>query len=47
MFGGPVLHRALLGLFRKAWREGCVFDNWRDALVIPVPKRDNLNICNN
>ena len=24
-----------------------MFDDWRDALVIPVPKRGNLNICDN
>ena len=47
VFGGPVLHRVLLNLFRKVWGEGCVFDDWRDALVIPVPKRGNLNICDN
>ena len=35
VFGGPVLHRALLNLFRKVWREVCVFDEWRDALVVP------------
>ena len=37
MFGGPVLYLVLLGLFRRVWREGCVFDDWRDQLVIPVP----------
>ena len=24
-----------------------MFDDWRDALVIPVPKRGNLNIWDN
>ena len=27
------------------WRDGKVFASWRDALVVPVPKKDNLNIC--
>jgi len=45
--GGPVLHRVLLGLFRRVWREGCVFGEWRDALVVPVPKRGDLNVCDN
>ena len=47
VLGGPVLHRVLLGLFRKVRKESCVFDDWRNALVIPVPKRGNLNICDN
>jgi len=32
VFGGLVLHWVLLGLFRRVWREGCMFDDWRDAL---------------
>ena len=47
MFGGPVLYRVLLSLFKKVWRAGCVFDEWRDALVVPVPKRGDLNVCDN
>ena len=47
VLGGPVLHQVLLGLFRKVRREGCVFDDWRNAFWIPVPKRGNLNICDN
>ena len=45
--GGPVLHRVLLNLFKQVWGEGCMFDEWRDALVVPVPKRGDLNICDN
>ena len=45
--GGAVLHQVLLNLFRQVWGEGCVFDEWRDALVVPVPKRGDLNICDN
>ena len=45
--GGPVLHRVLLNLFRQVWGEGCVFDEWKDALVVPVPKSGDLNVCDN
>ena len=45
--GGPVLHQVLLNLFRQVWGEGCVFDEWRDALVVPVLKRGDLNVCDN
>jgi len=32
--GGSVLHhQILLGLVKMVWREGCVFDDWRDAPV--------------
>ena len=47
VFGGPVLHTVLLELFQKVWSEGQVFDAWRDALVIPVPKKGDLTMCNN
>lgn len=39
-FGGP----DLFGLFRRVWR---VLDDWQNVLVVPVPKRRNLNICDN
>ena len=45
--GGPVLFRVLLNPFRQVLGEGCVFDEWRDALVVPVPKIGDLNICDN
>ena len=47
VFGGPVLHTVLLDLFQRVWSEGRVFAAWRDALVVPVPKKGDLTICNN
>ena len=47
VFGGPVLHTVLLVLFQRVWREGWVFAAWRDALVIPVPKKGDLTVCDN
>ena len=44
---GPVLHLVLLNLFRQVCGEGCVFDKWRDTLVVPVPKGGDLNVCDN
>ena len=47
VFGGPVLHTVLLDLFQRVWREGQVFAAWRDALVVPVPKKGDLTMCDN
>ena len=45
--GGPVLLNRLLVLMQIVWREGCVFKDWRNALIVPVPKRDDLQSCYN
>ena len=45
--GGPVLHDKLLALMEAVWREGEVFRDWRDAVIIPVPKKGNLQSCDN
>ena len=45
--GGPVLFDRLFALMQIVWKEGCVFKDWRDALIVPVPKKDNLQSCNN
>ena len=44
---GPVLHDKLLTLMRAIWREGEVFQDWRDAVIVPVPKKGNLQSCDN
>ena len=46
LFGGAVLRDRLLALVKDVWNEGRVFDAWRDALIVPVPKKDNhRNSC--
>jgi len=46
--GGPILLERLLFLMQAAvWREGCVFKDWKDALIVPVPKKDDLQFCDN
>jgi len=27
--------------------ESCVFKDWKDALIVPVPKKDDLQFWNN
>ena len=45
--GGPVLQDRLLDLMKIVWREGVVFGDWRDAVIVPVPKKGNLRSCDN
>ena len=37
-----ILHDKLLTLMKAVWREGEVFQDWRDAVIVPVPKKGNL-----
>ena len=45
--GGPALHSRLLTLMEAVWREGEVFKDWKDVVIIPVPKKGNLQSCDN
>ena len=44
--GGPLLDY-ILTLFQTVWRERCVPTEWRDALLVPVPKKGDLSSCDN
>ena len=45
--GSPILFDRLLVLMQAVWRDGCVFKDWRDALIVPVPKKGDLQFCDN
>ena len=47
LFGGPALWDQLLLLFQDIWGSGHVVDDWRNALIVPVPKKENLQSCDN
>ena len=32
---------------RAAWKEGHVPLDWRDAILVPIPKKGNLRCCDN
>ena len=34
-------------LFSTVWREQKVPEEWRDALIIPIPKKGDLTLCDN
>ena len=44
---GPAFDAALLTLTHTAWRAGCVPQAWRDADLVPVPKKGDLSVCDN
>ena len=44
--GGPLLEYIVV-LFRTVWEERCVPLEWRDALLVPVPKKGDLSCCDN
>ena len=43
----PFLLDRLLVLMQSVWRKGCMFQNWRDVLIVPVPKKGDLRACDN
>ena len=47
LFGGPVLQDRLLQLMQDIWRDGEVVADWKDAEIVPVPKKGDLQSCDN
>ena len=37
----------ILILFQTVWEERCVPLEWRDALLVPLPKKEDLPCCDN
>ena len=46
-YGGAELWDRILELMREVWEEGKVVSNWTDAVIVPVPKKENLQSCDN
>ena len=44
---GAVMMEYILDLFETVWKEERVPDEWRDALLVPIPKKGDLMICGN
>ena len=46
-YGGVDLWDRLLSLFQVVWGEGEVVADWRDVEVVPIPKKGDLQCCDN
>jgi len=44
---GPVSNSGLITLMQAEWREGEVFKDWKDTVIVPVLKKGNLQSCDN
>ena len=44
---GGLLLEYLMDLFQTVWKEGRVPEEWRDAILIPIPKKGDLSHCDN
>ena len=44
---GVAFRLSLLGLLRHLWRSGLVPQEWRDAELVPIPKKGDLSRCDN
>ena len=45
--GGPELQDRLLQVMQDMWEHGTVVDEWRDAVIVPIPKKGDLKECDN
>lgn len=34
-------------LFQQVWEEGSAPSEWKDALIVPIPKKGDLSLCDN
>ena len=47
LYGGAALHRRIHELFVQVWESGSVIPEWRDAEIVPIPKKGDLRYCDN
>ena len=45
--GGEPLHRRIHALLLKIWSASDVPSDWRDAQIVPIPKKGDLRSCDN
>ena len=45
--GGPVLQHRLSVLMMEIWMAGSVVQDWRNAEIVPMPKKRDLKNCDN
>ena len=45
--GGVELHDRRLRVMQDVWEQGAVVEDWKDAVIVPIPKKVNLKECDN
>ena len=46
-YAGAEFLEALLSLVHEVWHESCVPQAWRNAELVPIPKKGDLSVCDN
>ena len=47
LYGEVELQDRLLKVIEDVWEERAVVGDWKDAEIFPIPKKGNLNLCDN
>ena len=47
LYGGGGLWDRMLGLMQEKWRKGEVVADWKNAEIVPIPKKGDLMQCDN
>ena len=47
MSASMVFGEHVLDLFKSVWGEGCVPKEWVDAVLVAIPKKGDLSVCDN
>ena len=42
-----MLWERMLKMIRQVWEDGTVVRDWKDSLVVPIPKKGDLRHCDN
>ena len=45
--GNGDLEDKLMSLIEQVWEEGHVVDDWKNVMVVPIPKKGDLRRCDN
>lgn len=45
--GGPELWDRILKPMKQVWEDGKVVSDWQGAVIVPIPKKDDLKCCDN
>ena len=47
LYGGAGLYDRLLQVMQDVWRSERVVDDWKNAVIVPIPKKGDLRKCDN